>query len=267
MGRCKRLLDGARADPAKEIQRAAGFVVGAAASCTAKRLLANHGAGWFVVDVEITGTVAQRSGSGLDVASVFGEDGTGQGILRGGVAQFQGGFEIIIRINVDRENWSEDFLGHGLASRVVAHDGCGLNEVARAVIVGAASDDFTIGVGRSPVDVAGDAVEGLLVDDGAQEVAEIADVADGDLVDFGDVIILDGVPNRAGDVDTAGGAALLSLKLKSTTEHSDQQGLTVAIGVGDDEVLATGFTDDTRVGFEVLQIVGHVSPHLAEDAG
>ena len=57
-------------------------------------------------------------------------------------------------------------------------------------------DDSRSGVCSSTVDVARDAVEGFLVTDGAQ-VAEIADIAHGDLV-HGNVVVLDGVHTERG---------------------------------------------------------------------
>ena len=263
---CKGLLDGARADPPKQVERAAGFVVRSASSSPAEGLLTDHGARGLVVDVEVPSAVAERLDRRLNVASVGGKDGPREGVLRGRVAQFQRGFKVLVGVDVNRENRTEDFLGHGLAAWVVAHDGRGLNEVARAVVVGAAGDDLTIRVGSGAVDVARDAIEGLLVDDGAEEVAEVRHVAHGDLVDLGDVVILDGVPHRAWHVDAACSAALLALELKSSAEHGHEQGLAVAIGVGHDEVLAARFADDARVGFQVLEVVGHVSPHLAENS-
>ena len=265
--RSKRFLDGTWADPAQKVERASRLVVGPATTGTAKGLLSNNGPGGLVVDVEVSSAVSKGSNGGLNVSAVGGKDGTREGVFRSGVAEFQRRFKILVFVNMDREDRAKDFLRHGFASWVVAHNGRWLNEVARGIVVGASSDDVAVGIGSSAVNVAGDAVKRLLVDDGAEVVAEIADVADGDLVDFGDIVVLDGVPDRTGHIDSAGGTALLSLELKAPAKHGNEQGATVAIGVGDNEVLPTSFSNDTRVGFEVLEVVGHVSPHLAEDTG
>ena len=267
MRRSKRFLDGTWADPTQKVERASSLVVGPASTCTTKGLLSNNGPGGLVVDVEVSSAVSKGSNGRLNVSAVGGKDGTREGVFRSGVAEFQRRFKILVFVNMDREDRAKDFLRHGFASWIVAHNGRWLNEVASCVVVGSSSDDVAVGIGSGAVNVAGDAVKRLLVDDSTEVVAEIADVADGDLVDFGDIVVLDGVPNRPGHVDSAGGAALLSLELKSATEHGYEQGLSVAIGVGDNEIFTTGFPNDARLGFQILQVVGHLAPHLAEDRG
>ena len=49
------------------------------------------------------------------------------------------------------------------------------------------------------------------------------------------------------------------LEFKSASQHGDEQGLSVAIGVGDDEVLAASLTNDAWVGFQVLEVVGRLA--------
>ena len=86
-----------------------------------------------------------------------------------------------------------------------------MNEVASRVVVGASGDDVAIGVGSGAVDVSGDAVKRLLVNDGAKVIAEITHVAHGDFVDLCDIVVLDGIPHRAWDVNAACRTALLEI--------------------------------------------------------
>ena len=54
------LLDGPRRGPAQQVDRGAGLVVGAGGAGAAERLLADHGTGGLVVDVEVARGVPQR---------------------------------------------------------------------------------------------------------------------------------------------------------------------------------------------------------------
>src|ERR1700756_3300135 len=58
-GRDERLLDRPGGDPADQVEHRARLVVGAAGPRAAKRLLADHRAGWLVVDVEVARAVAE----------------------------------------------------------------------------------------------------------------------------------------------------------------------------------------------------------------
>ena len=61
LGRIESLFDGKRAGPADQVERGTGLVVGAGFAGAAKRLLAHHRAGGFVVDVKVTrGAVSCR---------------------------------------------------------------------------------------------------------------------------------------------------------------------------------------------------------------
>jgi len=85
----ERLLDAARADPAQQVEDRAGLVVGAGGAGTAKRLLADDGAGGFVVDVEVACGVAQALEALLDRVTVLREDRTGQCVRAGAVDELQ----------------------------------------------------------------------------------------------------------------------------------------------------------------------------------
>src|SRR5690606_11750206 len=79
-GRDEGLLDGARARPAEQVQRAARLVVGARRAAPAEGLLADDGARGLVVDVEVAGGEAQRLGGPLDGVPIVGEDGPGEAV-------------------------------------------------------------------------------------------------------------------------------------------------------------------------------------------
>ena len=57
------------------------------------------------------------------------------------------------------------------------------------------------------------------------------------------------------------------MELKGASKEGNNQRSFVTIWVGDDEVLATCFTNNTRVGAIRFEVVRHVSPHLAENRG
>src|SRR5881628_2010245 len=76
------LLDRPRAHPAHEIELRAGLVVRAARPRAAERLLSNDGAGRLVVDVEVSGGVAERDVRLLDRAAVRREHRTGERVWR-----------------------------------------------------------------------------------------------------------------------------------------------------------------------------------------
>jgi len=83
------LLNGARGNPSFEIEPASGLVVRTGGPCAAEGLLADDGAGGLVVDVEVSGCVAQDVHRLYNGAAVEGENRAGQGVWRGLVAYVQ----------------------------------------------------------------------------------------------------------------------------------------------------------------------------------
>jgi len=67
------LLNGARRNPSFEIEPASGLVVRTGGACAAEGLLADDGAGGLVVDVEVSGCVAQHVHRLYDGAAVNGK--------------------------------------------------------------------------------------------------------------------------------------------------------------------------------------------------
>src|SRR6185437_1454569 len=87
--RYERLLDRARADPADQVPHRAGLVVRARGARAAERLLAHHGPGRLVVDVEVAGGVAEPLPRGLDCTQVAREDGAGEAVRRAPVDEVE----------------------------------------------------------------------------------------------------------------------------------------------------------------------------------
>lgn len=87
--RMKVLLNRAVGAPAQQVPDAPSLVVGTRRPAATKGLLANHGPGWFVIDVKITRTVLQGFGELGNHATIFSIDGTGEGIRRGRITEDQ----------------------------------------------------------------------------------------------------------------------------------------------------------------------------------
>src|SRR5689334_11655466 len=81
-GRRERLLDRAGADPAGQVQLRTSLVVRPGGAGAAERLLADDGAGGFVVDVEIAGGLSERGLRLADGRAIAGEHGAGQRVRR-----------------------------------------------------------------------------------------------------------------------------------------------------------------------------------------
>ena len=117
------------------------------------------------------------------------------------------------------------------------------------------------------VQVAADLGEGLLVDDRAHEVAEVAHVADLDLLHHRDRAIADLVPQRLRDVDAARGRALLPLVFEAAAGDRDRHRGRIRRRMRDDEVLAAGLADQARIAAVLVDVLADLLPHAVEDGG
>ena len=106
------LLHAPRRDPAQEVLGGAGLVVGPRAPAPAEGLLADHRAGGLVVDVEVPGGKPEALLGVVDGRPVPGEDGAGEPVLGGGVADPEHLLVAIVGEDVEREHRPEDLLGH-----------------------------------------------------------------------------------------------------------------------------------------------------------
>src|SRR5262244_3102015 len=76
--RGEQFLDGARIDPARQVEQRTGLVVGAAGSRPAEGLLTDYRSGGLVIDVEIACRESQRVGGSGDRGAVRRDDRAGQ---------------------------------------------------------------------------------------------------------------------------------------------------------------------------------------------
>ena len=84
---------------------------------------------------------------------------------------------------------------------------------------------------------------------------------------FGGQFLLDFRPQVVGEVDTAGRTAFLSLELKGAADDAGDHLVHVRGAVCHDEVLATSFAHDARVGLVLGNVLANRLPEVAEHAG
>ncbi len=139
------LFNRAGGGPADQVQQAAGFVVGAGGSAAAEWLLAYYGAGRFVVDIEITGGVAQGALGQQDCVAVSGEDRSGESVRRGMIAQVQCLGELVIIVDENRDHRAEYLFLHQLEIGIGRDHDCWLDKPPFGAVVIAAGDKLSIG--------------------------------------------------------------------------------------------------------------------------
>jgi hypothetical protein len=138
--------------------------------------------------------------------------------------------------------------GEDLVLRVRALDHRRPDEPALAVVRRAAGDD---GAGRRvfhQVERGGVLGERPRVDDRAAEVGEVGDVAVRQRVGGGGEPVADAaLPQRTRHVRPRGSRALLALVLERAPDERGDERVRLGAGVRDDEVLAAGLADQSRV--------------------
>ena len=82
-----------------------------------------------------------------------------------------------------------------------------------------------------------------------------------------DDAIADVGPERLRNVNTARRGTLLTLVLERPARDGNRNLLRVRGWMRDDEVLAAGFADDTRIGPIAADVLADLSPHAVEDRG
>ena len=138
------LLDGLRRGPADEVEVGACLVVGAAGTSTSEGLLSNDCSGGLVVVVDVAGCVFQYLGTLTEGLAVAGEDGAGESVGRGLVAEVEGLLVLGILIDIDGDDGSEDLFAHRLVFRGLGEDDGGLYEPAFLLVAFAAEDNLGI---------------------------------------------------------------------------------------------------------------------------
>ena len=106
--RNERFLDRPLRGPAKQVHLGAGLVVRSGGATAAEGLLADHGAGGLVVDVEVAGGVAQRLRAPDDRPAVVGEDGAGQGVGAGSVAELERPVQVSVLVDEEGQHRAEE---------------------------------------------------------------------------------------------------------------------------------------------------------------
>src|SRR5450756_1571011 len=266
--RDERLLDRAGRDPADQVEDRAGLVVGAARPGAAERLLADHRAGRLVVDVEITGRIAQPFGGLGDRGAIGGQDGAGERVRRRlrGLAEHRLVGRVLV--NVDREYRAEVLGGEYLITGVIAFQDGRADEVPVLVVDLSAGQEANGGPGARPLERAAVLVHGPGVDHRAAEQRQVlGPVAVGQRTGRGDEFIADGAPQGSGNVGARGGRALLALVLESAADKRGRDRGGVGRRVDDDEVLAAGLADKARIVTIFLDILTYCAPQVVEGGG
>lgn len=143
------------------------------------RLLADHGAGRPVVDIEVARRAAEPVGGVREPAVLSSEDGTREGVRRRAreAQRLLHATRGIVVVDADREEGREVLVGEDLVRRVAAHSDSGPDEEALAVVTGAAREDRHRGViGHLTLQPLQPAV-GAPVDDGSAPHREVGDIA------------------------------------------------------------------------------------------
>ena len=128
----------------------------------------------------------------------------------------------------------------------------------------AAQGDFSVVGGLCTVNVTGNVVEGLLIDDRIDEVGEVANVTHL----HGGHHIFDVLqcrfPQRLGNVCTGCGGAFLSLIFEGATQNGHGQLASGSGLVSKDEILATRFAHDLGIGVIDVDILANEFPEALE---
>lgn len=269
------LLDAAGADEAGQKVQAAGLVVGARGAGAAERLLADDGSRALAVDVKVAGAVAQGVLGVDDGVAVRREDGAREAVLAravDGLANVGKGLGRVYRhvvVDVGDEDGAEQLGGEELVvGRLGLVDGR-VDKVALAAVVLAAGEEGELRVALGGVNDARQLVEAGLVDDGADEILRGKGLANLEGLDLGDHLGLELGPDGLGDVEAAGGAALLALVLERAADGLDGGIVHVGAGVDQMEVLAARLAYNARVA-AVAALGGALTDgavQLAEDGG
>ena len=150
------------------------FIIGAAGSRPAKRLLPNHGPGGLAIDVKIAGRPAKAVLGLSDRNLVICEDGSREREAASlSVDDVEDVVELGVGVDVGHEHGAEEFL---LEEGVIGSFGDvkgGVDVEAFAPVVGASDRPLKLTVFVGGVDRLGDLIESRLIDHRAEEVLKI----------------------------------------------------------------------------------------------
>lgn len=123
----------------------------------------------------------------------------------------------------------------------------GVDIVALGGIVLASNDDLDVLVGLGLVNGTRELLEGSLVDNRSVEVVVLSGVANAQLLDLGNQLLLELSPLRLGDIKSGSSTALLTLVLESTSDGLLDGVVDVGGRVDQVEVLTTGLANNSGV--------------------
>lgn len=273
----KLLLHSPHAHKPTQQRRTPRLIVCPARPRAPKRLLPDHRAGTFTVDIEIPGRVPERVFGEADGGAVFGEDGAGEGVVGCGVdgaADFgEGGLGVGLigwgGVDVDAEDGAEELGAEEGVVRVLGLVDGWVDEVAVGIVVVSADKKLELRVILGVIDDFCEFGEGGFVDDGADEVGKGLRVADFEGFGFGDQLGFEGGPERGRDVGAGRGAAFLALVFEGAANGVDDGIVDVCGRMDEVVVFATRFANDARVAsiFAFCDAGGDFAVEAAEDGG
>ena len=199
--------------------------------------------------------------------AIGGKDSAGEGVGRSLVAEVQRLLVIFVVVDIDGDDRSEDFFAHRLVVGLLGEDNGRLNEPTHALVAGAAEYDFSVFALLGVLDIIHTVVERSLVDNSIDESRKVAHIADLDFLQHIADNLFDLRPHRLGDVSAACSRAFLALELEGAADDGRSHLSGVGAVVGEDEVLAAGFTDNLRIGAIVGNIVADALPEAVEGLG
>ncbi len=170
--------------------------------------------------------MSQSEASRIQDLLVLGKYRPGESVGCGRVDQIEAPGVVGVLVDKDGEHWSEDLLSEELVVRILALEQSWIHVVAARLVVLASVHQLALLIVYAVVDVADDAVEGFLVDDGRRERAEVERRVDLELGHQGDQALLELWPLGLGHVETRAGRALLTAVLVGRADCGNGYALT-----------------------------------------
>lgn len=262
-----RLLDRAGRHEAEEDVHRAGLVVGTRGASTTEGLLTHNGTSALVVVVHHTRGIAQQVAHVHQGVAVRREDGAGKGVLGGRVDQSASLVELVVVVGVDGDDRAEDLLDHGHRLGVLGLDDGRLDVVTGRVVTLTADQNLAALV-LGLLDQTHDLVEGVLGNDGADEMLELVHGAHANAPGSANQLLLQAtLPERLGDIQAGKSTALLALVFKGSTDALRHHHIGVGRLVDHVEVLATSLTNNAGVAAVLVEVRRDLLPQRTEDVG
>src|SRR5262249_19185143 len=170
-------------------------------------------------------------------------------------------------IDIQRDNRSKKLFTHRPIVWPPCLDQGGSDEVSDRIIGLTAGDHLrTVGALRF-LYVSGELLECRSIYDSPHEIPEIGNVANGERICGLDQLIFDPLPHTVRNVNARGSTALLPLILETAANDPCDQRIRLSTCMGENEVLATGFSDKSWIGLVLRDVLTDGTPHLLENGG